>query len=324
MPGQLSYPYPGDVGRSPCNPLYPAPGLYAISATNLQGLWLAGGDVFVHFRSQEPVAQIGHSILVYEVPATATGQANPTCISGLDLGDLDTESIGRSFGRGLGWIKWFDHHASFILPGSGDAVYVLPSPPLEFASDWQDVFHSRAVVLHTQSEIDEQPAATVYVLDRAAVEAIMEDVLASLEEPMPLVAVPAVFDHSLEFLGYRLLSPEGVSPGQDLELGTVWRVTAEMPPAMGDLQMFVHLLDAEGQWRGGQDRLDLEPLAWEAGDVLLQYHRLNVPGDAVAGKYQVTLGLYVRHTMERLSIYDNAGQSVGDRLLLRWIDVDTP
>jgi hypothetical protein len=92
---------------------------------------------------------------------------------------------------------------------------------------------------------------------------------------------------------------------------------------MSDLQMFVHLLDAEGQWRSGQDRLDLEPLTWEPGDVLFQYHRLTVPSDAVAGEYRITLGLYVRHTMERLVVYDG-GAPAGDWLLLRSIDVETP
>jgi hypothetical protein len=151
---------------------------------------------------------------------------------------------------------------------------------------------------------------------------MLEDISASLEEA-PLVTAPVVFDRRLEFLGYRLLSPlspEQVSPGQDLELVTVWRAASEMPPAMGDLQMFVHLLDAEGQWQSGQDRLDLAPLTWEPGDVLVQYHRLTVPGDAVAGEYRITLGLYVRHTMERLTVYD-AGEPVGDWLLLRSIDV---
>jgi 4-amino-4-deoxy-L-arabinose transferase-like glycosyltransferase len=323
LPGQLAYPYPQDAARSPYNPRHPAPGLYAISATNLQGLWLSGGDVFAHLRSsQDPVAQIGHSILVYEVTATSAAQASPTCISGLSLDDLDGETVDRSFGRGPGWIKWFDHQSGFILPGSGDVVYVLPSPPLVFAPDWQDAFLAHAAVVHAQAGTDGRPAATVYALGRVSVEAMEREIRASLE-PAPLAAAPVAFGHSLDFLGYRLLTSGGGRPGQDLEFVTVWRVSAEVPPAMSDLQMFVHLLDAEGQWRSGQDRLDLEPLTWEPGDVLFQYHRLTVPSDAVAGEYRITLGLYVRHTMERLVVYDG-GAPAGDWLLLRSIDVETP
>jgi hypothetical protein len=40
----------------------------AISATNLRGLYLPRKDTYARFLSQEPVAVIGHSILVYRVP----------------------------------------------------------------------------------------------------------------------------------------------------------------------------------------------------------------------------------------------------------------
>jgi 4-amino-4-deoxy-L-arabinose transferase-like glycosyltransferase len=319
LPGQFSYPYPNETARSPYNPFHPAPGLYAISATNLQGLRLADGDVFERFRSREPVTRIGHSIFIYEV-ATSLEQANPTCISGLELGDLDAETIAHSLGRGPGWIKWFDHNASFILPDKGEIAYVLPAAPLDFALDWQDFFHAKAVAVHTQDEKPGQRAATVYTLDCASTDAMLEAILDSLTPGV--LDTPVVFDHGLQLLGYRLLSDGEVAPGTVIELVTVWRATAEMPPVMGDLNMFVHLLDAGGQLRSGEDRLDLEPLTWEAGDVLIQYHRLVVPADVASGHYQVALGLYLRSTMRRLAVYEG-DKPVADRLLLQAAQVGT-
>jgi 4-amino-4-deoxy-L-arabinose transferase-like glycosyltransferase len=317
LPGQFSYPYPNEAARSPYNSFHPAPGLYAISATNLQGLWLADGDVFERFRSQEPVTRIGHSILVYEV-ATPLEQASPTCISGLELGDLDAETIAHSLGRGPGWIKWFDHNASFILPGQGEIAYVLPALPLGFAPDWQDFFHAQAVAAHTQDEKPGQRAATVYALGRASADAMLEAIRASVTPGV--LDTPVVFDHGLQLLGYRLLSDSEVAPGAVVELVTVWRAAAEMPPVMGDLNTFVHLLDAGGQLQSGEDRLDLEPLTWEAGDVLIQYHRLAVPADVASGQYQIALGLYLRSTMQRLAVYE--GDKPGaDRLLLQAVQV---
>jgi 4-amino-4-deoxy-L-arabinose transferase-like glycosyltransferase len=311
LPGQLSYPYPSGTARSSYNPLYPSPGLYAISATNLQGLWLADGDVFARFRSQEPVGNVGHSILIYKVAASSE-QASPTCISGMGLGELGGETISRSLGRGPGWVKWFDHRTSFILPGQGDVVYVLPSMPLGFAPDWQESFRVRASAIHAQ--IAPQPA-TVYQLDRMSADAMLSDVLLHSRS-----GDPVTFDHGLELLGYRLLSSEEVGPGEAVEFATVWQVTAEMPPSAGDLQMFAHLLDAEGQWLAGDDRLDLEPLTWQPGDLLIQYHRVNVSEDIATGEYHVAVGLYVRHTMQRLAVLDG-GQSIADHVLLQSVVV---
>jgi len=46
----------------------PASGWIAISATNLQGVYLDHGDTFAAFREREPIARIGHSIFVYRLP----------------------------------------------------------------------------------------------------------------------------------------------------------------------------------------------------------------------------------------------------------------
>jgi len=44
------------------------PGVYVISATNLQGVYLPHQDAFAWFRDQPPTARIGYSLFVYEVP----------------------------------------------------------------------------------------------------------------------------------------------------------------------------------------------------------------------------------------------------------------
>jgi len=89
------------------------------------------------------------------------------------------------------------------------------------------------------------PPATVYGLDRASADGLFEAVLASLaatpprwsaetgleaETDMQSLDVPVFFDYGLELLGYRVLSGVDVGPGQTVELVTVWRATAEMPP----------------------------------------------------------------------------------------------
>jgi hypothetical protein len=336
LPSHFSYPYPRDATRSAYNPRHPAPGLYAIGATNLQGVGLAAGDVFARFREQEPVARVGHSILIYQVPGTSDGN-DPTCISGLRFKDLTLEAADLSLGRGPGAVKWFDHATSFILPAAGEPAFVLPLSPLTFVPPWQTMFLDAAEVVYQQVDQGRFPAAVVYHLDRASADEWREAVVTSLSsrplswspaivfddraETYPLVA-PVSFDHGLELMGY-LLSGETLRPGQTFELVTVWRVMAEMPAQASDLEVFAHLLDEQSKMWAAEDRLDLHPPTWEPGDVLIQYHRLPLAADAPPGTYQLEIGLYTAITMRRLSVLVD-GTQVADRLLLQPIQVIEP
>ncbi len=62
--------FPPRMVHPDVNPLYPsnpAPGIYAISATNLQGVMFDERDEFAWFRERDPFAKIGYSIFLYEV-----------------------------------------------------------------------------------------------------------------------------------------------------------------------------------------------------------------------------------------------------------------
>jgi hypothetical protein len=337
LPSHFGFPYPGDTAQSAYNPVHPAPGLYVIGATNLQGVGLAGGDVFASFREQEPLARLGHSLFLYKVPPSPLS-ANPTCISDLRFGDLSPELTALSLGRGPGAVKWFDHGRSFILPGTGDPVYVLPSLPLTFAPDWQDAFLDRARIVHEQMADVSRPSIVAYALDDEIAQTWATALLSSLSvEPIgwsaavifdgaaeiqPL-ATPVSFDYGLQLLGYRYISGSALQPGQSLEFVTVWRATAEIPAEASDLRIFAHLLDEHGQLQGGEDRLDLEPPTWEAGDLLIQYHRVPLSADARAGKYQVELGVYTVLPMRRLAVFDG-DLPIADRVLLQAVAVGSP
>jgi hypothetical protein len=48
--------------------LYPHPGVYAISANNLNGLFLRNPNLYLAFRKKSPLFRAGHSILLYRIP----------------------------------------------------------------------------------------------------------------------------------------------------------------------------------------------------------------------------------------------------------------
>jgi hypothetical protein len=343
LPSHFSYPYPGNAARSSYNPLYPEPGLYVVGATNLNGVGLAAGDVFKRFRDIEPIDRIGHSLLVYEVPVKpGITSFSPTCISRLRFKDLSDETEMLSLGRGPGSVKWFDERRSFVLPGSGEVAYVLPNPPLAFAQAWQESFLARAKVMHRQPEGERTssgrklPPAIVYHLQRDPdAEELGSEILAAAggasiswspstvfdqgAELHPLTG-PVSFEHGLDLVGYVLLSEARLKAGETLELLTVWRANAEMPPEASDLRVFVHLLDSQSQVWGAEDRLDLHPPTWGPGDILVQHHRVPLSSETPPGTYQLQVGLYAAITMERLVVHDG-DRPVGDRLLLTPIDV---
>jgi hypothetical protein len=271
-------------------------------------------------------------MFLYEIPESSL-PGNPTCISGLRLKDLDDQTTALSVGRGPGAIKWFDRTTSFVLPATGDPVFVLDGAPLPFEPEWHDAFLDYADQSHAQTD-ERYPAATLYAFQRSAMDALEVEVLSMLDPfsvawssspmldqsaDMHQLTAPVILEGGLELLGYRLLHRRP-APGQAIELITVWRATERLSADMVDLRIFVHLLDDNSRVLAGEDRLDAQPATWEAEDMVVQYHRLPVGSDVDPDVYYVELGVYRTITMERLSILLQDAP-VADRLLLQPIEV---
>ncbi|HSH03576.1 MAG TPA: phospholipid carrier-dependent glycosyltransferase, partial [Anaerolineae bacterium] len=73
-------------------PAQPAPGLYGISVTNLQGVVLGSEpETYAWFRDKEPLARIGGSIFIYEV--AASGEPVDMVLAGLTPAELEGELV---------------------------------------------------------------------------------------------------------------------------------------------------------------------------------------------------------------------------------------
>ena len=86
--------------------------------------------------------------------------------------------------------------------------------------------------------------------------------------------------------------------GGDGLLLTTWRVDG---PLVAPLKVFAHLLDANGQMIGGDDRLDVMAESLRPGDVFVQINRLPRPAGLACSPCRVEIGLYNPETGERLS-----------------------
>jgi hypothetical protein len=111
----------------------------------------------------------------------------------------------------------------------------------------------------------------------------------------------------IELLGYRLTSTS-VKPGGTVRVDLYWHALQNVKV---DYMVFVHLLDAQGNWVSGQDTwpvLSTFPTTlWTPDHVVLDSRSLALPDHLLAGTYTVEVGLYQLVTLTRLPVYDARG-----------------
>jgi hypothetical protein len=82
----------------------------------------------------------------------------------------------------------------------------------------------------------------------------------------------------------------------------------------------VHALDRTNAVVGQEDRLDAPAWNWRSGDVFVQVHRFRMDVDVPPGLYQLEVGIYTDHDLERLPIIVD-GASIDDRILLQSLEI---
>lgn len=254
--------------RQTFNPADPAPGWYAISVTNLQGLVLGeAADAFAWFREREPAARLGGSIFVYEV--AARGDPVNVAFSGLRPADLAPELLAE-WGTNDVRVRWFDATRSLIWPQGGG---------------WW--------ISRTDQVMDPllrpMAAITSYQFSEDAGQVLVQP---TYPPPLPWADGQPVGETAV-FLGYDIALNSGTDG--EIALVTGWQVAeaTERP-----LKIFVHALDEQGQIIGQWDGLDVDSTSWQPGDVFVQVHRFAVPEAADVSSFAI--GLYDGATLERL------------------------
>jgi 4-amino-4-deoxy-L-arabinose transferase-like glycosyltransferase len=339
IPGEM---LPGSLARKDADDLLfydwfypdiPQAGTYALSVTQLQGVYLRSGpDRFAWFREREPVAKAGYSIFIYEVPAEGAR-------TGLGLSGLPIRAIAPADYQRLASNQvrpsHFDARTSFLWPGGGAAAVWTavgdghqPTNPL-----LQALYTHGAAPIAGEREIDETrwgyqlhhwPASPIDTLltDAAGDPALItgggwsaEPVVGAAEwEVRRREVETAVFADTVMFRGVQM--GEAV-PGAALDLLSFWEVKA---PTAQSLNIFVHLLDSAGDIVAQHDGLDVRLSQTAAGDQFAQLHTIWLPADLPAGTYALQLGIYDRETFARLPLAVPDGTA--DRLLLHAFRID--
>jgi hypothetical protein len=276
-------------------PLDPAPGTYAISVANLMGgIWNNQSD-YAYFREREPEAVIGHTIYVYIVPPRGAPLA--MSLAGLQIDQIDPATY-EQFATNDVRPRWFDATSSAIAAPDQSWLAVADDQPIapELAPLFADVQPiTRAVTT------DDQRLYAVYHFDLG--QRLLSAAQRS-EQTTTLGELPIQFGNSAELIGYQLNEQ-----ASGLTLITYWRAGNQV---VAPLQMFVHVLGADGSIVAQQDRLDVLAYGWRSGDVFAQVHHLDRPTPAAS----LAIGLYQPDTGQRLPVIVD-GQEVDQRLVLK-------
>jgi hypothetical protein len=250
----------------PFYPHDPAPGWYAISATNLQGVHFSNHDQFLYFRDRKPSVKIGYSIFLYKQPAS--GAPVDLLLSGMQIDQIapvDFALLTTNEVRP----RWFDGERAIIVPGG--------EHPLWLAVGGRSI---HPLLLSYLLFDETMPAAygEGYALFKA-------DKATPITRP-PQSAVNEVMlrldEGYIAFTGVQIMDNDGM-----MTVKTTWQQQGNPQP----FKLFIHLLDETGAIAAQWDGLDAAWEGWRVGDALIQLHEINL-SDLSSGDYRVTTGVY--------------------------------
>lgn len=295
-------------------PSRPAAGVYAISETHLQGVYLEDPDRFAYFRGRTPDARVGKSILVYRV--LPDGPRAALALSGVDLPDMPLAGYTATIDTNYLTLRRYDARSSLVwapaeatwaaveqgsMPGS--PLLQRLYPPAARSEDTADG-ESRISYFRWQ----ESPYSRLELHTPTA-----DKVEFYAPQPAGALALPA-----LEFAGHTA-APAQLSPGASLELLTVWRVFSPPPRPFA---VYLHLLDESGMTVAQHDGWGVELDGLSFGDEVGQLHELTLPADLPPGEYTLRAGIYETAAGDRFML--GSPTSGADGLTLGTITVAAP
>ena len=267
----------------PFYPHNPAPGIYAISATNLQGVHFANHEQFAWFRDQEPLAKIGYSIFLYEV--LPHGPPTDVVLAGIQLDEIAPEDFAR-FQTNQVTPRWLNSGKAFLQPVAEDFWLVVGKGVelglVDMAVSRQQIAENEQYMLFSAILIEPIPQAGW---------------LFGLHD----------FETTLLDVPFGLIVNDGT-----IQLTTRWRNETGPVP----LKIYVHLLDESDQIVAQWDGLDVAWEGWRTGDILWQQHEIPLPPDLPTGQYELRMGLYDPETGDRWQTAAGADYLLLDTLVI--------
>jgi hypothetical protein len=231
-------------------------------------------------------------------------------------------------------IQWFDGLNGLLIPAGVQPawIFITREPPIrdQLITEYLD----HLPVLQQQFFNSDSMAFTLYEAPSGDVffdqfppptdqAAWVSDVLVfppdDPDNVRTRVDLPVQFGNVVQLVGYRSVS-EAV-PDAWMPVALYFRVLRDVT-VPEPWNLFVHVLDADGNLVAGRDFLSVPASTWRAGDVFIQLHDVALPTLA-PGRYHVEIGFYSQADNVRFPVMVD-GMRVGDRLLLEPVEVIVP
>jgi hypothetical protein len=286
----------------------PAPGTYVISASSLQGVATPDINTYAFFRTLTPTARLGNALFIYNLPQAQSGEWVAQCTPPPAL--LEQADIAAGFGRDDLRRVYFDCATSWWYPATrapGWHIQNPQAPGLNWYSGAQTVFRARTA--------DGQPYFDIVHIAQPTLPFSLTTV--AYIAPDKQVSAPVTTTGPLTFAGFWSASNcTPAQPGGTITLFTVWTV-AHVPDS--PLSIMLHLTAAGGRVAAVKDGLGVPIDMWQAGDMLVQAHQLEIPADLADGVYWAETGIYKLDTQEHYSM--TAGNQTTNQLKLAPVEI---
>ena len=293
--------------------------------------WRTYDGYFVRW-SRHPDARFAYNSTLLEESRylDGAGDLRAVVLSGHFAADLDPALVDSFLRRTDLALRWCDIRQSLIYPGGEDAYVVepnyLPIDPLlrERLVDVSSLVHKRRLG-------DGSALFAVYPLERERVDASLAVEAGPVgwsdatvfpdgrPDDWAFVSLPATFGDRVALVQYEVSNGGRASAGDVVTVLTFWRV---VQPGPATAITFLHLLSPEGMVIAGYDGFGAPPNRWCGDDLVVQVHRLALPGDLRDGAYPIELGWYERDTAVRWKVQTAEGEQP-NRLLLQPVRVGT-
>jgi hypothetical protein len=133
------------------------------------------------------------------------------------------------------------------------------------------------------------------------------------DTPQPQTPLEQEFDEQIKLLGYDVYQADAL-PQAGAELLGLYLYWQAEQPVDGSFKVFVHLMDTDDNLVAQHDGVPAlwtyRTWDWQAAEIVVDFHLINIPPEIPGGYYSLVVGLYDEETGARLPLSENDDTSV--------------
>lgn len=143
----------------------------------------------------------------------------------------------------------------------------------------------------------------------------------AVEDWAEALTYPVNFGDTVQLVGVDLAQRDIASSGDGVNIQLYLQPLVDHSNL--PLQVFVHMARRDGRVHAQRDLMGMPPAQWTTELKIIQDNFV-IAGNTAPGRYIITMGVYNYITGERLPVLNEAGQRIGDRVVIDRVRVVAP